>query len=90
MLTYQENTHIYNLIQDTFNAKPEDIIRSLEAAKKKREYNRNYWQKHKDDPDRKQKTADSVREWQRSNRVHLAARHKARYENDPEYRNKLN
>jgi len=89
MLSYQENTHIYNLIQDTFNAKPEDIIKSLEATKTQREYNRNYWQKHKDDPDRKQKTADSVGEWQRSNRVHLAARHKARYENDPEYRNKL-
>ena len=89
MLSFQENTHIYNLIQDTFDAKPEDIIKSLECVKKKREYNRNYWQKHKDDPERKQKTAESVKEWQRNNRAHLAAKHRARYENDPEYKQKL-
>lgn len=89
MLSFQENTHIYHLIKDTFNAKPEDIVKSLESTKKKREYNRKYWEMHKDDPDRRKKTADSVREWQRGNRAHLAAKHKARYENDPEYRQKL-
>jgi len=30
-----------------------------------------------------------MREWQRNNKEHLAAKNKARYDNDEEYRNKV-
>jgi F0F1-type ATP synthase membrane subunit b/b' len=83
MMSYQENTHIYHLIQDTFKARPEDIVKSLEAAEKRREYNRKYKEKYISKPENKEKAGECVREWQRNNRAHLAAKHKARYENDP-------
>jgi hypothetical protein len=87
------NPHISNLIEDTFEAKPEVISNVLQwhaAYKEKvKEKNRLYYGKMKNDPDMKEKQFNNIRKWQENNRPAIAARHKARYENDPEYRTKL-
>ena len=86
-----ENPHMYNLITDTFNANPEEITIALlwrqQYLEKKREYNKQYYiEKTRNDPDQYEESKRRSKEWFQNNKVKAAARQKARYENDPEYK----
>ena len=93
-MTTIENSHIYNLISDTFKADPEEISTVLQwrqqYLEKKREYNKQYYQDAKcNNPEKYEAAKQRSKEWFQNNKQRAAARQKARYENDPDYRSKL-
>ena len=89
-----ENPHMYNLITDTFKANPEEISIALQWRQqyldKKREYNKQYyWEKTRNDPEQYEASKQRSKEWFQNNKERAAARQKAKYDNDPEYRRKV-
>ena len=82
-------THIFKIVYDKYNDKPEELLKLLDGVQRRREYNKMYRDKHKNDPERREKHAAASREWQRKNREHLAEKHNTRYKNDEEYRQRL-
>ena len=93
-MTIIENPHVYNLISDTFNANPEEISTALQwrqqYLEKKREYNKHYYHdKTRNNTEQYEASKQRSKEWFQNNKERAAARQKARYENDPDYRRKL-
>ena len=88
-----ENPHIYNMISETFNAAPEDISEALKwrqaFLEKRKEYNRKHLEKINADTQLLEASRQKIKEWFQNNKDRAAARQKARYENDPEYRRRL-
>ena len=88
-----ENPHIYNIISETFNAAPEEIDIALKwrqaFLEKRKEYNRKYLDKVKADAALLEASKEKSKEWFQRNKQRAAARQKARYEADPEYRSRL-
>jgi hypothetical protein len=93
MASLIENQHIYAMINDTFNAPPEEISYALKwrAAylEKRRESNRKYAEKLKEHPEKAEEAKRKSKEWFQNNKARAAARQKARYECDPEYRSRI-
>ena len=93
VISLVENQHIYALINDTFKAPPEEISNALrwrnEYLEKRKAYNRIYTERIKANPERAEEAKAKCREWFQNNKARAAARQKARYENDPEYRQRL-
>lgn len=89
-----ENPHVYNLISDTFKANPEEISTALQwrqqYLEKKREYNKQYYHdKTRNNIEQYEASIQRSKEWFQNNKERAAARQKARYENDPDYRRKV-
>jgi hypothetical protein len=88
-----ENIHMNNYITETFNASPDEINDVLlwrsQYLQKKREYNKEYHDKVRNDPKVVEAAKLRSKEWFQNNKSNAAARQKARYENDPEYKRKL-
>ena len=89
-----ENQHISAVINEAFNAPPEEISNVLKwrttYLEKRKEYHRKYAERLKEHHEKK-KAEEACRksEWFQHNKARAAARQKSRYENDPEYRKRL-
>lgn len=92
-LSLVENQHIYAMINETFNARPEEISNVLkwraDYLEKRRDYNRKYAERLKNNPEKAEEVKLKCKEWFQNNKTRAAARQKARYEADPEYRQRI-
>ena len=93
-MTTIENLNIYNLISDTFKTDAEEISMVLQwrqqYLEKTRDYNKQYSRdKTCNNPEKYEATKQRSKKWFQINKQRAAARQKARYENDPDYRSKL-
>ena len=88
-----ENQRMYNFVSDAFKATPEEIKDVLKwrekYLEKKRELNRKYKEKNKDNEQVKEAQRQCQREYFQKNKALCAARQKAKYDTDPEYRQRV-
>jgi len=88
-----ENQHISAMINEAFNAPPEEISNVLKwreaYLQKRKEYYRKYAERLKEHPEKAEEACRKSKEWFQNNKARAAARQKSRYENDPEYRKRL-
>ena len=89
-----EDPHVYNMISDTFKANPEEISIALQwrqkYLEKEREYNKQYYHdKTRSNTEQYEASKQRSKEWFQNNKERAAARQKARYENDPDYKCKV-